>query len=301
MKKGWLLFLIVLFSTSCLHAKITIVTTLFPFYDFANQIGGEHVEVSLLLPPGVEAHSYAPTPKDMMRIKNADLFLYTGSNMEPWVKDLFEGVHNEKLVVVDLSEKLVLEVHDHGDSDHKDNEMDLHYWLDPHMVLQIVERIAHEMIKVNPDNKAVYQKNTEHLILQLKHLEKETTGIIAQCYKKTVLFAGHNVFGYFGDHYGLTFINAYPNFSPNARPTPKTLVRLVKLIKQKDIKVIYHEELIDPKIGEVLAAETGATLMMLHGAPNLTKEEWAKNETYISLMKENAEKLKIGLDYRKHD
>jgi len=277
------------------YAKIKVVTTLFPFYDFTEQIGQNQVDVTLLLPPGVEAHSYSPTPKDIMKIRNADLFIYTGKTMEPWVQDLLQGIKNKQLKIIDVSQGLELNEHD-GHHHHEHLEQDPHIWLDPNKIIEIVNQISDALSSENPEAQALFNKNANKLIQALEVLERETKALYATCQKKPIIFAGHNIFSYYAKHYGLEFVNAYPNFSPNARPTAKSLIRLIEIIKENQVKYIYHEAQIEPKIGRLLASETGTRLLMLHGAHNLSKVEWDQNKSYISIMKDNREKIILGLD-----
>jgi zinc transport system substrate-binding protein len=306
--------------------KIQIITTLFPLYDFAKNIGQDKVEVVLLLPPGVEPHSFEPKPDDVVRINKADLFIYTGKHMEPWAVDILKGLDNKNLVVVDSSQGISLmeekgeqehqhgeehskkeipihdEAHKHLDKEehehrHKEghhHEMDPHFWLDFVNAQKMVDHILEGLVKKDPIHKELYSKNAEQYKSKLNDLDQKFKETLSRCKTKVFVHAGHFAFGYLSKRYGLEYVSAY-GFSPDAEPSPKRLVELTKTMKKLGLRHIYYEELITPRVAEVISKETGAKLLMLHGAHNLTKDEFEKGDTFISLMEGNLKNLEVGL------
>ncbi len=285
--------------------KISVVATLFPQYDFARRIGGDNVEVRYLLPPGTEAHSYEPTPQDMVSLLNADVFLYTGEFMEPWSSNIVENLKEEDVLVVDLSMDIPLltsEDHDHeheGDEEHGEEEeaIDPHYWTDPNMAIIMVKSIGDALSQVDPDNIGQYKMEEAALIEDLIELDNDIREALSRTKSKTILSGGHFAFGYFARQYGLEHMSPYAGFSPNAEPTPQRITALIQTIEDTGANAIYHEELIDPKVAQVIVEETGAELLLLHGAHNISKEELDSGKTYIEIMYENLENLKEGLGY----
>lgn len=285
--------------------RISVVATLFPQYDFARRIGGENVEVRYLLPPGTEAHSYEPTPQDMVSLLNADVFLYTGEFMEPWISNMVENLKEEDVLVVDLSRSIPLlkaedhdHDHDHGDDDHEDEEeIDPHYWTDPNMAMIMAKTIGGALSMVDPDNAQQYKNNEAGLIEDLIILDNDIREAVSRMKSKTILSGGHFAFGYFARQYGLEHMSPYAGFSPNAEPTPQRITALIKTIEDTGANAIYHEELIDPKVAQVIVDETGVKLLLLHGAHNISREELDSGKTYIEIMYENLENLKEGLGY----
>lgn len=282
--------------------KIKVITTLFPLYDFAKNIGQDKADVVLLLPPGVEPHSFEPKPEDIVRINKADLFVYAGKYMEPWAGDLLKGLDHKSLIVVDSSHGISLMEekgeHEHGHKhQHKEghhHEMDPHFWLDFGHAQKMADHILEGFIKKDPSHKEFYSRNTEQYKSKLNDLDLKFKEVLSRCKKNVFVHAGHFAFGYLAKRYGLEYVSAY-GFSPDAEPSPKKMVELTKTLKKHGLRHIYYEELITPRVAETLAKETGASLLMLHGAHNLTKDEFEKGVTFISLMEENLKRLEVGL------
>ena len=286
--------------------KIKIVTTLFPTYDFSKELGKDKIDVKLLLPPGVEAHAYEPTPKDISDINSADIFIYTGNLMEPWVEKLLKSISNEKLLVIDVSQGIELKEfiieedgHEHHDDEGHNHGNDPHIWTDPIMAKAIVNNIYEGLIKVDSENKSFYETNKTAYDLKLQELDDKFKDLVNNSKKKEIISGGHFVFGYLMDRYGLTYHSAYESFSPNAEPTPKQMKALKEAVKEVGSKYVYYEELIDPKLAKLLSEELGLQMLLLHGAHNLSKDELAKGITYYEIMQQNIENLKLGLDYGK--
>jgi zinc transport system substrate-binding protein len=285
--------------------KLTVITTLFPLYDFSRQVGGEHADVSLLLPPGVEAHTYEPTPADIVKINNADVFIYTGNYMEPWVDDILSGLVNTNLLVVDASTNILLmsscSNHDHEGETHHCHDhgtIDPHIWLDPLNAQIMVTTITHALAQKDPEHRNIYHANARDFTVKLKTLHHTVSNVISRCTHRMLLSGGHYTFGYFAYRYGLSHLSPYPGFSPNAEPTPKRIIELIQTMKKHGIRYIFHEELIDPDVARIIAEETGAELLMLHGAHNVSKQELKNNVSYIILMTNNLEQLKTGLEFK---
>jgi len=294
--------------------KITVVTTLFPMYDFAKNIGQDKVEVTLLLPPGVEAHAYEPKPSDIAKINEADIFVYTGEFMEPWAHDIIEGA-NKNVKIVDTSAGIELmkeegEEHEHehnGEANHEEANHheeeehhhhhggeDPHIWLDFENAKIMAKNIADALEKADPQNAIFYQNNLKAYQAKLATLDQNYKNILATCKTKTIIYGGHYAFGYLAKKYGLNYVAAQ-GLSPDSEPTAKDLISLTEQIKRDNISYIFYEELTSPKIAETLSRETSAKMLLLNGAHNLTKEDYEVGATYLSLMKVNLNNLSQGL------
>ncbi len=290
-------------QSSINDGKIKVVATLFPQYDFVREIGKEKVDVSLLLPPGIEAHSYEPTPQDIIKIKKSNLFIYTNEYMEPWALKMADTIKSGDLIIVDASKDITL-YEDHGDheedeghEDHAHGGKDPHIWLDPVYAQKMVDNILDGLIKVDKDNEDYYRENAEEYKKQLQLLDENFTDTFNKTKSNKIIYGGHFAFGYFAKRYNLEYISPYKGFSPDAEPTPKMIMELIRNIEDAGVKAVYHEELIDPKVARILSNATGAKMLLLHGAHNLSKEEIESNITYIDIMKGNMERLKEGLGY----
>ena len=285
--------------------KLSIVATLFPLYDFAKEIVGDKATVTLLLPPGVEAHSFEPKPGDMITINNAGIFLYTGAYMEPWVEKILQATDNKNLIVIDTSKGVTLlksttghEEEGHGQNIRGHNEhgaYDPHIWLDFANAQKMVDSILEGLTRQDPANKDFYAKNAASYKTKLQALDEKFKKTLSGCRKDTFVHSGHFAFNYLASRYNLHYISAYGG-SPNAEPTPGKIIELKKFILEHAIKYIYYEELITPRIADILNKETGAQLLKLSGAHNIGKDDLKQGKTFIELMENNLANLKVGLE-----
>lgn len=295
-----LIFFLIFFVYSCKkkgeeyapQKRLKVVTTLFPLYDFSKNIAKEKAEVILLLPPGTEAHSFEPKLGDIINIKKADIFIYTGKYMEPWVEDILRGIDNKDLLIIDASENIFQKTKQNINFD----KVDPHIWLDFSFAQRIVDNILKGFLEKDHSHTNYYLKNAEDYKNRLKDLDKKYRDSLSTCKKNVLIHGGHFAFGYLVKRYNLKYFSAYKGFSPDAEPTPQDLIKLIEEIKRHKIKYIFYEELINPKVAEIIAKDTDSKLLKLHGAHNITKDELVSGVSFISLMEKNLENLKIGLD-----
>lgn len=278
--------------------KLRVVCTLFPLYDFARNVGQEKVEVSLLLPPGVEAHSFEPKPRDIVAMQKADVLIYTGKAMEPWVEDVVNSVRNDKLLVIDASQGITLlssrvekQSYRHGVGN-----KDPHIWLDFTNAQKMVDTIADGFIRQAPDGKDFYLHNASTYKEKLEALDARYRQVINFCRKKVIIQGGHFAFGYLARRYGLTYIAAYEGAGEDIEPKPKDLIDLIQKVKKYEVKYVYYEELVQPKAARTLAEETGTGLLKLSAAHNVTRDEFARGVTFLAIMEQNLDNLKKGLE-----
>ena len=281
-------------DTARQEERLTICATLFPQYDFARAVAGDRAEVTLLLPPGVESHSFEPTPADLARLTESDLLFYTGDAMEPWVASLTDGVLPDTVRVVDLSEGIELldggeDGHDHG------HAIDPHIWTSPINAMEMVRGVADALCEADPEGETVYRANEEEYLDALSALDEQLREMVAQAQRRELAFGGRFAFHYLTEEYGLTAFSAYDSCSEETEPSAKAVAALVERIRQDQLPVIYYEELTEPKVARSIAQETGASLLLLHSCHNLSKEEREAGETYLSLMQQNVEHLREGL------
>ncbi len=264
-----------------------VVATLFPLYDFAREIAGDKIDLEMLIPPGVEPHAFEPRPRDMMRLNQADVFLYIGSTMEPWAADLLQGIPNKSLGVLDLSQNIL------GD----EMSDDPHFWLDLSLAQKMVLAIAEVFAIHDEVNRDYYMLRALSYNERLKALDQRYIKGLADCESRNIVYAGHFAFGYLAQRYHLTHISPYKGFSPDAEPSPRNIKDMILTIRKTGCKVVYFEELINPKTARMIAEETGARLELLHAAHNVAKEDLA-GASYIKIMEENLHKLQEGLQCR---
>jgi len=277
--------------------KIRIVTSVFPLLEFAEAVSGERGEVSLLLPPGAEIHTWQPRPSDIIRLSSADLFIYIGADLEPWLHDLLKSVKNPKLRVLEASRGIPLideEGIAHNGHEHEHGAHDPHVWLDFKNDQMIVDRIEAVLSEMDPEGSSIFEKNAYAYKEKLQVLDQKFKDGLKECVHRTVILGGHAAFGYFARSYNLRQISLY-GLSPDSRPTPKKLIEVVELAKKYKIKVIFFEIHVSDELAKVLAEEVGARILVLNSGANLTKEQLKSGKTFFDIMEENLENLKDGL------
>lgn len=287
--------------------RATVVTTLFPLYDMARAIGGDDADVRLLLPPGMSPHDFEPTPNDIVAIAEADVFAYTGPFMEPWAADVIAGIGGDGPIATDTSEGISfvpMETHEeegvHEEEETHEEEHghvggnDPHVWLDFDNAATMATHIAEALAEADPAAAPRYAERAADYLIGLSDLDREYREGLADCRVPTIVYGGHYAFGYLAHRYGLGHVAAQ-GFSPDAEPTANELVSLVRQVNDLGIRHIFSEALASPKIAEIIAAETGAEVLELNPAGNLSREAVARGTTFRDVMSSNLEKLRTGL------
>ena len=288
-------------TTVQVEDKPQIMVSLFPQYDIIRQIAQDKVDVELFLPAGSEPHSYEPSASTLMKIVEADLFVYSSDELEPWVKRLVEGNASEDLIVLDASNGITLLEADHGhegeDEDEEELAFDPHYWLDPQNMIIMSESIRDALIEIDPENDAFYIENANSYIASLKELDSNWQDLFDRAQLNQIIYGGHFAFGYLSHRFGLEILSPYSGYAPDAEPSAQALAGLMDVLAEKEINVIFYEELIDPRVARIIAEQAKVKIEVLHGAHNLNAEEMQAGWTYVSIMEDNIEKLKEALRY----
>ena len=281
--------------------KPQIMVSLFPQYDIIRQIAQDKVDVELFLPAGSEPHSYEPSASTLMKIVEADLFVYSSDELEPWVKRMVEGNASKSLIVLDASNGITLLEADHGhegeDEDEEELAFDPHYWLDPQNMIIMSESIRDALIEIDPENEAFYIENANSYIASLKELDSNWQDLFDRAQLNQIIYGGHFAFGYLSHRFGLEILSPYSGYAPDAEPSAQALAGLMDVLAEKEINVIFYEELIDPRVARIIAEQAKVKIEVLHGAHNLNAEEMQAGWTYVSIMEDNIEKLKEALRY----
>ncbi|MDO4556626.1 MAG: metal ABC transporter substrate-binding protein [Lachnospiraceae bacterium] len=280
--------------------QLTIIATLFPQYDFAKELTKGTANVVLLLPPGMESHSYEPTPQDIITIQKSDVFLYTGDDMEPWVSGIVENL-SDTPVVADLSTGISLqkeeddEEHAHENEEEHTHEYNPHIWTSPVLAMKMVENIENALVKADPENADFYQKNAEEYTKKLEDLDQEFRDIVAAAKHDTVYIGSRFSLLYFMEEYGLSYTAAYDSCEEESEPSIKRVVTMIQEMKENNIKAVYYEELTEPYIARTIGEAAGAQILLFHSCHNVSRDELESGATYLSLMEQNAKNLKKGL------
>ena len=285
--------------------QLQVVVTLFPLYDMAQALGGEEITLRLLLPPGIEPHSFEPAPQDIVAISEADVFLYVGPAMEMWAHDILQAVAAD-IIVVDSSARYTAGFFapQHNENDHQDvpdehhssnGNIDPHLWLDFEYAQLMIEEIMEAFITADGAHANLYRHRAAQYISQLQALDSRYQNRLAHCKQRTLVYAGHWAFGYLAQRYQLQLHAAY-GISPDAEPSAQDVVRLIEIIRRENISTIFYEEILDPAVAKTLAQESGATLLALNPGQNLTSQQFQDGIGFIEIMERNLAHLATGLE-----
>ena len=280
--------------------KLKIVTTIFPQYDFARQVGGEYAEVTMLLKPGAETHSFEPTPQDMKAIQNADLFIYVGGENDVWADLLLDSLGDQKpdtlklLDCVATVEEEQVEGMQGGHVGH-DPEADEHVWTSPVNAIRIVEKITAVMSEKDPAHADTFAANSTAYQKELEQLDADLGEAVRGGRRKVVLFGDRFPFRYLADEYGLSYYAAFSGCSAETEASAATVAFLIGKVKEEHLPVVFVMENSNGKIADSICEATGAQKLTLYSCHNQTKEQHQSNATYLSMMQENVESLRIAL------
>lgn len=280
--------------------KLKVVTTMFPSYDFAKSVFGEKATVSLLLPPGSEAHSYEPSPQDIKMIEDSDLFIYNGGENEKWVDKVLGSIENKNFTVlamteqVDLLDEEVVEGMEDETHHHK-KEIDEHVWTSPKNAIKIATAIEEAGAEIKPEHEEYFTHNLSGYVDKLEVLDNDFQNAINGGTRKVLIFADKFPIRYFVEEYGLEYYAAFPGCSTDTEASAATVSFLIDKINKEKIPVVLHIEMSNQKMAKTIAAETGAEILEFHSCHNLTKEEFDEGMTYLSLMGKNLEVVRQAL------
>ncbi len=305
------------FFVGCKKAEVKpavglqVVTTLFPLYDFARTIAGDKAQVTMLLPPGVEPHTFEPKPEEMIRIGRAGLFIYTSRYMEPWAEKIISGIDSKTLRVINAGERVNYRTAvgkdeheggkggaEHGNGHGHDRKgMDPHIWLDFTNASLMVDAILDGFVAADPGNSALYRQNADTLKVRLAALDQRYRDRLKSCSTRKLLHGGHYTFGYLAGRYNLDY-HALSGISSDSEPSAERMIALVRDIKSSGTTYLFAEELLSPRLTETLAKEAGVGVLMLHGAHNVSRDDLSRNVSFFELMERNLEQLQKGLSCR---
>lgn len=265
--------------------RLEVVASFYPVYFFASQIAGERAEVRNITPAGAEPHDFAPTAQDIVRIERADLIVLNGGGVEGWAESVIQQVDPSKVVVV--SDGLMTLEEDES------RVADPHVWLSPVLVKRVAEKIAAGYIQIDPAQTSFYERNLAEVKTKLDALDAEYRTRLASCAKKDFI-TSHAAFGYLAKEYGLRQI-PIAGLSPEEEPSAQELARIADFAKENDVRVIFFESLVSPRLAETIASEIGAETLVLDPIEGLGDDDVAAGEDYFTKMRSNLKNLRIAL------
>jgi zinc transport system substrate-binding protein len=284
-------------------SKIQVVVTLYPEYDFVSKVGGDKVQIKRLIEAGVEVHTYEPSVKDMKKISDSDMFVYTCASMEPWVETILNSVDTSKTYVVDSSENVDLieldgfmeeyNALDEVTSSHNEAEYeyDGHIWMNPQNAIKMVNSITDSLSYIDPENTEYYKANARDFIEQIEALDEEIKEALIKNNVTTLVFGGEFSYAYFCEHYNLKAVTVYDACGEGAEPSVSKIKKVIDYINSNKITKVFYEELSEGTVANMISEETLATPLVFNTLHNVSKAEVEQGVDYCTIMRENLEKI----------
>lgn len=280
--------------------KLQIVCSCFPAYDFACEIAGDRAQITLLLKPGAEVHSYEPSPKDIIRIQESDLFICNGGESEEWVESLIDDDNNVIYMMdcVDTVEESDEGIYSsgHDGHEHEETELDEHVWTSPLNAVKIARRICDELCEVDKDGSREYIVNFEVYKTKLLDLDIRFRTTVLQAERNTLVFADRFPMRYFTLEYGLNYYAAFPGCASETEPSAKTVAFLIDHVREENIPAVLYMEFSNEKMADVICEDTGCKKLPFYSAHSVTAEQFEAGVTYLDLMEMNLDSLKEALN-----
>lgn len=281
------------------EGKLQIITTIFPAYDFARAVFGDTADITLLLTPGSESHSYDPSARDIVKIDNCDLFIYNGGESDSWVDTMLKSTDEvNTLRMMDSVEALHEEDVQNGEShvEHDDEEYDEHIWTSPKNAALIVESVKSAAVQLNPEKSAFYEQRARDYVQQINNLDKRFSELL-KGEERHFVFGDRFPLLYFFREYDLNYYAAFPGCGSETEPSAQVVAFLAEKLKEPDtVDAVFHIELSNRKLADNLANENGLPTAEFHTCHNITADDFAAGESYVSLMERNYEMLKSALN-----
>lgn len=275
------------------EGKIKIYTSIYPLYDFAKKVGGDKVDVTNLVPSGTEPHDWEISTSDIVNLEKAGMLIYNGAGIENWTDKVISTLENKDIVYVKTSEGL--DIHKIGEKDsQKDNEhnhgsYDPHTWLSIKNAKQEMENIKNALVKYDSDNADYYEDNYEKYAKKFDELDKKYSDTLGPIKNKTIIVA-HEAFGYLCEEYDINQ-EGIEGLTPDSEPDPARMSQIIKFAKKNNVKTIFFEELVSPKVAQTIAKEINAKTEVLNPLEGLSEEQINNGEDYFSVMEKNLEVL----------
>lgn len=286
--------------------RLKVVATVFAEYDFLRQIGGDAINLSMLMLPGADIHTFDPTPRDMKKVQDADLFVTVGGESDAWADTVIASVDNKNLECVrlmDLVDEVVEEEivegmsveEEHEEEEDGEKEFDEHVWTSPKNAIQIVEGLCDRLCLLDKKNEGTYRSNAATYIKKLKKLDKKFTEVVENGERREIVVADRFPFRYFTDAYDLKYYAAYPGCSTQTGASVETIAFLIDKVKEDKIPVVFHMELSSEMMCNTICDETGAKKAQLNAVHNISKRNFDKGVGYLELMEKNVQVLREAL------
>lgn len=282
----------------------SVSVSTFSLYESARAVAGEGLEIRTIIPLGSDAHMFSPTPKEVARIGNSSLFVYSGAGFESWAEPLRASLP-QNVEVLDMSKHVKLirseETHAaHHEESHEDEHdhgaYDPHYWLDIDNMILMTRKLEAEFSKLSPANADLFHKNAAAYVAELQKLKSEYANGLKEC-RSRLLVSNHDAFGYLARSNSLESVSVI-GLSSDEQPSAKNIADIVALVKEHGVKTVFFEALINDNVAQTISRETGARAVSLQPLENISEDELKSRETYLSVMRQNLHKLREAMECR---
>ncbi|MBS4191797.1 zinc ABC transporter substrate-binding protein [Bacillus sp. FJAT-49705] len=285
--------------------KLTVYTTVYPLQYFTERIGGKYVETHSIYPPGTDEHTFEPTQKDMIKLADADLFIFIGLGLEGFVEKSKKTLKNEHVKLISAGENVHLESTAAEDGDHEEGEhheddghnhgdIDPHVWIDPVYAKELAEAVKDALLEEMPEHKDEFIANYDVLIKELDQLNADFEQLTKHAKHKEIIVS-HSAFGYWEKRYGIKQIGV-SGLNTSNEPSQKQLEKIINVAKEHDLKYVFFEQNVSSKLTEIIQKELGAEPLVLHNLSTLTDNDIKNNATYFSIMNDNLQALEKALN-----
>ena len=284
------------------NIRYNVVASNFASYDFLRAIIGDNKEIELtfLIGPGKDAHSYDPTAQDLITIKNANLFVYIGGEMEQWADKVLESIEANKTKKICISDFVdtIEEKKVDGVEEEEEGEkgsFDEHIWTSPENAIKMINALEQAMEEIDSENSNTYKENADKYITQIKEVDSKIQNIVDNKARDRLIFADKMPMQYFMEYYNLKASAAFNGCSTDTEPSAKTIAYLEDKVREENIPVILYIELNPGKVAKTIANETGTEAMQIQTLHNISLDDFKNGETWVSLMTRNIDVLKKAL------
>lgn len=296
-------FVLILFS-SCSRDERTVSDGLvitavnFPCYDAARAIAGDRADIRMLLPVGTESHSYEPSPEDIVRILSSDLFIYTGGESDYWVESLLKDLDGQVKTFSLIGHAPVVFYESEVDSLQNEEEeeegvvFDEHVWTSLSNEIAIIKALCGTMSGLDMGNAPFFEDNCNAYVSKLEDLKVGFSSLFDEAGHPEMVVADRFPLIYFVSEFDLPYLAAFPGCANESEPGAKTVASIIDKVKAEKIGCIFHMELSNTMLAELVAEETGAGVYQFNSCHNVSKRQFDEGITYVDLMQENLETLR---------
>jgi zinc transport system substrate-binding protein len=292
-------------SSKATKNTINIVATIFPIYDFSRAIVGDKANLSMLVSAGTSIHSYDPSPTDIIKIQKADVFIYISGESDEWVDRVLGSMDISKKKIIKLmdcvsvvEEETVegMETEKTNEESKEEIEYDEHIWTSTKNAVKMTNAISDTLCIVDSANAQIYKQNAKAYADEIEKVHAEIQNIVDNSRVKMIIMGDKFPFRYFADEFGLEYRAAFNGCSSETEASANTIAYLIDAVKKNKISTVFYIELSNKNIAQAISEHTGAKMLELNSCQNILKSDFEKGVTYVSIMKQNAQNLKMGFE-----